>query len=48
MDRQLPKEIIEKRRRKRLMAGISVLASIMIIVWVIGKIGTWPSSVIPD
>jgi HlyD family secretion protein len=40
MDRQLPKEVITKRRRKRLIAGISVLASIMIIVWVIGKIGS--------
>jgi HlyD family secretion protein len=40
MDRQLPKEIISKRRRKIWIVGVSAFISLLFLIWVIRQIGT--------
>ncbi len=40
MDRQLPPEVISRRRRKRWITGITVLISAVLIFWFIRQIGT--------
>ncbi len=40
MDRELPKEIISKRRRKRWIIGISALLSFLFLIWFVGQLST--------
>jgi HlyD family secretion protein len=40
MDRELPKQIVSKRRRKQWIIGISGLLSFLFIIWVVGQLST--------